>query len=138
VGRAAAGRVRETILVVEDEDFVREVTCEVLEFEGYHVLKARSAAEATRQFHFCGDDVQLLLTDVVLPGRNGCRLARELAAFCPTLKTLFVSGYPQNELARHGLTEDGASYLPKPFSVEALTRMVRHVLDGGRRADLGA
>jgi CheY-like chemotaxis protein len=129
MGRTDAGRVRETILVVEDEDFVRQVTCEVLEFEGYRVLKARSAAEAAHLFHLCGGKVQLLLTDVVLPGRNGCHLARDLVAFCPALKTLFVSGYPENEVARHGLPEKGAPYLPKPFSVAALTRMVRHVLD---------
>jgi two-component system, cell cycle sensor histidine kinase and response regulator CckA len=133
IGRGRAPSAGETILVVEDEDFVREVTCEVLEFEGYRVLKARSAAEATRLFHLAGDAVELLLTDIVLPGPNGCRLARELMTLCPTLKILFISGYPENEAARQGLPEDGTSYLSKPFSVEALTRMVRQVLDEDKR-----
>jgi DNA-binding NtrC family response regulator len=116
-----------TILLVEDQDFVREVTGEVLEFEGFRVLKARSAVEAARLFH--AGEVQLLLTDVVLPGRNGCRLAHDLVAVCPALKVVFISGYPENEIARHRLEEDGAMYLSKPFSVEGLMRVVRSALN---------
>ena len=117
-----------TILVVEDEDFVREVTCEVLQFEGYQVLKARSAVEAIRIFHQSGEKVQLLLTDIVLPGRNGHDLARKLRGECPGLRTLFVSGYPENDAMQKELPQPEAFYLPKPFSVESLMRMVRRVL----------
>ena len=114
--------------MVEDEDFVREVTCQVLQFEGYEVLRARSAAEAMRVFHDCGKSVQLLLTDMVLPGRNGRALARDLASFCPGLKTLFVSGYPEVEIARSVGAECGV-YLAKPFSVESLMRAVKGALE---------
>lgn len=81
-----------TILLVEDEDFVREVTCEVLQSSGYRVLKARNAVEATVTFRRHRQEVGLLITDVVMPGQNGRDLARELSSVCPGLKTLFVSG----------------------------------------------
>lgn len=126
-----------TILVVEDEDFVREVTCEVLQFEGYQVLKARSAMEAIRIFHQSGEKVQLLLTDIMLPGRTGHDLARKLRGECPGLRTLFVSGYPENDAMQKDLPEAEAFYLPKPFSVESLMRMVRQVLQRSGEEDGG-
>jgi len=120
-------RASTTILLVEDEEFVREVTCEVLEFEGFSVLKARSAVEALRAFHL-GANVQLLLTDVVLPGRNGCRLARDLLSLDPGLKVVLISGYPENEIPRGDLPDCEAIYLSKPFSVESLMQAVRSAL----------
>src|SRR5579871_4247667 len=86
-----------TILVVEDEDFVREVTCEVLISAGYRVLQARTATEAARLFSREAKGADLLLTDVVLPGRNGQVLARELTGSHPGLKTIFISGYPEDQ-----------------------------------------
>jgi two-component system, cell cycle sensor histidine kinase and response regulator CckA len=103
------------ILVVEDEDFVREVTCEVLLSAGYVVLRARTAAEAVRLFPRNGEGLQLLLTDVVLPGRSGQALAEELRAISPGLKTIFISGYPEVQISTQGLHEAGTFYLPKPF-----------------------
>lgn len=126
--RTGAETKCETILLVEDEDFVREVTCEVLLAAGYRVAKARNAAEAVRVFHRCGGQVQLLLTDVVLPGRNGRDLARRLKVVQPDLKTIFISGYPENEVTKHGLQEPGVFYLPKPFSVDSLMGKIRQVL----------
>ena len=126
--RTGAETKCETILLVEDEDFVREVTCEVLVSAGYRVAKARNAAEAVRAFHRCGGQVQLLLTDVVLPGRNGRDLARRLKVVQPDLKTIFISGYPENEVTKHGLQEPGVFYLPKPFSVDSLMGKIRQVL----------
>jgi two-component system, cell cycle sensor histidine kinase and response regulator CckA len=85
---------RETILLVEDEAFVRDITGEILETAGYRVLKARNAAEATGAFRRYKAIIRLLVTDVVLPGRNGRDLATELRKINPNLKTIFISGYP--------------------------------------------
>jgi len=80
------------ILLVEDESLVRKVTCEVLQSAGYRVLKAKNSAEAARIFLQHGKEIDLLLTDVVMPGRSGRELARELRAICSDLKTIFTSG----------------------------------------------
>jgi len=87
-------RDRGTILLVEDEDFLLEVTCEILESAGYRVLKTRNAAEAISMFHRSEAIVRLLLTDVVLPGQNGLDLANELRRTSPDLRTIFISGQP--------------------------------------------
>jgi len=121
-------QARTTILLVEDEAFVREVTCELLECEGFRVLKAKSAIEARTIFRYYGKIVRLLLTDVVLPGQNGRDLARDLRGLCPSLTTIFISGYPENSVTRDGLTDDGMFYLPKPFSAESLLSKVKQVL----------
>jgi two-component system cell cycle sensor histidine kinase/response regulator CckA len=121
-------RSRGTILLVEDEAFLREVTCEILESAGYRVLKTRNAAEATSTFGEYKSIVRLLLTDVVLPGQNGRDLAHDLRSVCPKLKILFISGYPENVVTRHGIQEDGMFYLSKPFSLQSLTRKVTQVL----------
>lgn len=81
-----------TILVVEDEAFVREAACDILESEGYRVLRARNAAEAQAAFRRQQGSVQLLLSDVVLPGQNGPALAKDLRTSRPTLKAIFISG----------------------------------------------
>jgi CheY-like chemotaxis protein len=83
---------RHTILVVEDEAFVREAACDILEGEGYRVLRARNAAEAQAAFRRQQGSVQLLLSDVVLPGQNGPALAKDLRATRPALKAIFISG----------------------------------------------
>jgi two-component system cell cycle sensor histidine kinase/response regulator CckA len=118
-----------TILLVEDETFLREVTCEILESAGYRVLKARNAAEATSVFRQYNAIVNLLLTDVVLPGQNGRDLANDLRTIRPKLRTIFTSGYPENAVTKQGIQADGMFYLPKPFSLQSLTRKVRQVLE---------
>ena len=120
--------VRETILLVEDENFVRDVTGEILESAGYRVLKARNAADAMRTFRRFRDEVHLLLTDVVMPGQNGCSLADDLKAMSFGLRTIFISGYPENSVTRKGLKQTGVFYLPKPFSAESLLRQVKQAL----------
>ena len=120
-----------TILLVEDEAFVREVTCDLLEAEGYRVLKARTAVEARTVFRRHSRTVHLLLTDIVLPGENGRELAQQLRRLSPTLVTIFVSGYPVNAVTREGPWEEGTFYLPKPFSAESLLGKVRQVLGQG-------
>lgn len=116
------------ILLVEDEPMVREVAGDILEYEGYRVLTARNAQEAKSAFHRYRDIVRLLITDVVLPGQNGRDLANELRTGSPTLRTLFVSGFPENAVTRQGLVEGEMFYLPKPFSAESLVRTVKQAL----------
>ncbi len=116
-----------TILLVEDEGFVLNVTYEILCSAGYRVLPARNAGEAVRAFRSHAEGVQLLLTDVVLPDRNGCDLALELAT-TGGVKAIFISGYPDNSVTRKGLQHPGWAYLPKPFSAVSLLQKVREVL----------
>ena len=131
IAEKPADLARSTILVVEDEDFVREVTCEVLLSAGYLVLRARTAAEALHLFTRNGGKLQLLLTDVVLPGRSGQMLAQELRTISPGLKTIFISGYPETHISKQGLQESGTFYLPKPFSVQMLLGAVEAALGRG-------
>lgn len=116
----------ETILFVEDEAFVRDVTCEVLRSAGYRVLAARNAAEAVGIYEARGGEVELLLSDVVLPGETGPAMARRLRREHPELKVLLVTGYAEQMGLLEGKQEE---FLAKPFSTEALLRKVRQVLD---------
>ncbi len=119
-----------TILVVEDEAFVRDVACKILSSAGYCVLPARSATDAVLTFRSHPRKVQLLLTDVVLPDRNGCDLALELAAASPDVKVILVSGYPENAVTLKGLPHPGWLYLPKPFSAASLLQKIKSALHG--------
>ncbi len=121
------------ILLVEDEAFVREVACEILRVAGYRVLSARNAAEAVPAFLAHREEVQLLLTDVVLPDRNGRDLAFELVTLGHTFKTIFISGYPENSVTRNGFQKPGWFYLPKPFSAASLLQKVNEVLNEASR-----
>src|SRR5271169_602645 len=123
-----ASWVAETILFVEDEAFVREVTCEVLRSAGYRVLVANDAAEAAGIYDQRGGEVELLLSDVVLPGETGRALAGRLRRGNPELKVLLVTGYAE----QMGMQDTkGEECLAKPFSTEALLRRVRQLLDQG-------
>lgn len=117
-----------TILLVEDQAFVRDVACEILGGAGYRVLPARNAAEAIQTFRGHPQKVELLLTDVVLPDRNGCDMALELASGGHAFKAIFVSGYPENSITRNGLQHPGWFYLPKPFSAASLLQKVTEAL----------
>ena len=119
----------ETILFVEDEGFVREPIREVLQSAGYQVLTAKTAAEAARIYEQCRGAVDLLLTDVVLPGETGPTLAQRLQKKNPALRVLLITGYA----AQMGLrAEKTQELLAKPFSTFALLKKVRQVLDCGR------
>jgi len=127
-GKATSNDAPPTILLVEDESFVREVAGEVLACAGYRVLKAMNAGEALRIFREHAGAVELLVTDVVLPDRNGCDLALELSSLVGGLRSVFVSGYPENSITRQGLKHPGWFYLAKPFSVAALLEMIEQAL----------
>jgi PAS domain S-box-containing protein len=118
-----------TILVVEDDDAVRQVTMRILRESGYVVLEARRASEALDLGLKRGASIDLLLTDVVMPGLNGPKLAEELRRACPRLRVLYMSGYPGTSVSRDGSLEPGTGYLEKPFSPGSLTAKIREILD---------
>jgi CheY-like chemotaxis protein len=118
----------ETILLVEDEGFVRKVTAEVLESAGYKLVIARSAAEALEAHRRLSTPIDLLLADVVMPGMSGCDLAAEFQSLRPRVRVLLMSGYAV-QLAWCHLSPYAKTYLAKPFSVGVLLRKVREVLD---------
>jgi PAS domain S-box-containing protein len=119
----------ETILVVEDEENVRNFSVEVLEDSGYHVLAAENAAAALK-FLDTPVAVDMLFTDVVLTGTmNGRLLADEFARRRPGAAVLFTTGYTRNAIIHHGRLDEGIEFIGKPFTASALTRMVRKVLD---------
>lgn len=113
------------ILLVEDQQLVREVAADILESEGYRVFRAQNAYEAKLIFHRYGGIVQLLITDVVLPGQNGLDLARELRSCSQALRVLFVSGFAENTWTRRTHLEGEGLYLTKPFSADSLVQVVR-------------
>ncbi len=119
----------ETVLVVEDEPRVREVAVRALTAAGYRVLEASSGEEALRVFSGEPGPVDLLVSDVVMGGMSGRELSQRLVAVRPALRVLFVSGYSDETISRHGVLDEGVSLLPKPFTPEVLRRRVREVLD---------
>jgi two-component system, cell cycle sensor histidine kinase and response regulator CckA len=120
-----------TILFVEDEAFVRDVTSEVLRLAGYRVLTAKNAAEAACIYDAHRGKVDCLLTDVVLPGESGRALSRRLRWENPELKILLVSGYAE----QLGLLEaEAEEFLAKPFSTEVLLRRVKQLLQSAELA----
>ncbi len=118
----------ETVLVVEDQKEVRVLTRAILESYGYHVLEAANGDEAGRFARECAAKIDLLLTDVILPGMDGKTLSEHLRVLCPNLKVIFTSGYPADMISRRGVLEQDIAYLPKPFSPESLAAKVRDVL----------
>ena len=120
---------RETVLVVEDDEVIRSLIREVLEGSGYTVLEADRGAEALRLSEKKEGPIQLLIADVVMPGISGPEVAGHLARYRPEMKVLYISGYTDDKVGRHGIQDSGAAFLQKPFRIEALTRKVREVLD---------
>jgi two-component system, cell cycle sensor histidine kinase and response regulator CckA len=123
----ASERGSETIMLVEDDDRVRELVRLMLESKGYRVVAAAGAADAER---LCTHDVDLLLTDVVMPEVNGRALAERLSSTAPAMRILFMSGYSDEAVYRHGEISPNAAFIEKPFTDRMLARKVREVLDG--------
>jgi CheY-like chemotaxis protein len=122
-------RGHETVLLVEDEDCVRSLAKQVLEICGYNVLEACDGADALRRYERRTDSIDMLVSDVVMPFLDGRALADRLLAAKPHLKVLFVSGYPNDAIVRHGVLDSDATFLQKPFTTSALAQKVRQVLD---------
>ena len=118
----------ETVLLVEDEDAVRTLASEVLRRHGYIVIEARHGVDALRVAERHHEDIQLLVTDVVMPHLSGRDLAERLCAARPKMKVLFMSGYTDQSVMHRHLTP-GAAFLQKPFSPETFSRKVRSILD---------
>ncbi len=126
---APVPRGDETILLVEDETPVLNLTTRVLEGQGYTVLAARTPGEAIRIAREYPGEIHLLVTDVVMPEMNGRDLARHLSPRHPRLKQLFMSGYTANVIANHGVLDKGVHFIQKPFPSAGLAAKVREVLD---------
>jgi signal transduction histidine kinase len=125
-------RGSETILLAEDDEEVRAVAGETLEAAGYVVLPAANATEILGLTADGSRRIHLLVTDVVMPQVSGRELAERLAAAYQDLRVLYISGYTDDAIVRHGVLEEGTAFLQKPFTPEALLRKVREVLDGPR------
>ena len=128
--RPAALRGDETVLVVEDEEGVRELIRMILVEHGHAVLTARHGRDALRIAEHYERPIDLLVTDVVMPEMGGGELVERLTALRPDLKTLFISGYTNDEVLRRGVGSAGTKLLHKPFTSEGLMQVVRGVLDG--------
>ena len=127
-------RGSETILVVEDDPSLCEVTCDFLRSSGYVVLPAGSPEEALRLAHSHAGPIDFLLTDVIMPGMNGRQLAAKLTSHCPHLNVLYVSGYTDSVVRNgaHGVLEPGLAFLQKPYTRHSLIRKVREILDSAQ------
>ncbi len=135
---AARSAGAETILVVEDEEIVRELVCEILRGHGYRVLATDRGTEAERLARAENGRIDLLISDVVMPGMNGGEVARRVCELAPRARVLFVSGYSENDMADQGLGALEFQVLQKPFTPATLAGKVREVLDGaGRMKDEG-
>jgi len=121
----------ETILLVEDEQSVRDLAREVLESQGYTVLESASGASSLELAEGLMRPIDLLVTDVVMPGMGGRVLWENFARLQPNARVLFMSGYTDDAVLRHGILEPGVAFLQKPFTPGELVRKVREVLDSG-------
>jgi two-component system, cell cycle sensor histidine kinase and response regulator CckA len=121
----------EVVLLVEDETPVLDLVARFLRHQGYAVLEAADGEQALRIAEAHGKErIHLLLTDVVMPKMSGRELADRLKSLRPDLKVLFISGYTDNAIVRHGVLDAGVNFLQKPFSVAALGQKIRGALDG--------
>ena len=122
-------RGTETVLLVEDDSQLRQLTSSVLADCGYKVLVAAGTEEGIALCKANHRDIQLLVTDVVMPGMNGRQLAEHIMHIAPQVKVLYISGYTSNAIVHYGILDTGLWFLPKPFSLAALIAKVREVLD---------
>jgi PAS domain S-box-containing protein len=119
----------ETVLAVEDNKDVRRMAAQILRRQGYRVLEAANGGEALLVCEKLKEEIHLLLTDVVMPGMSGRELAHRLSFLRPEMKILYMSGYSDDSIVSYGILNEKVSFIPKPFSLEALVNQVREVLD---------
>ena len=122
-------RGAETVLLVEDEEVVREMAAEILRENGYEVMEAKHPNEALILAAQHNGVIHLMLTDVVMPQMSGRDLAEQILPQRPDMKVLYMSGYTDDAIVHHGVLEEGTAFIAKPFSIHALARKLREVLD---------
>ncbi|HEY8667877.1 MAG TPA: response regulator [Tepidisphaeraceae bacterium] len=132
-GRGARGNSSETLLLVEDQDVVRRLICRILRQQGYSVLEASHGHEAIDLSSRHGGEIQLMITDVIMPEMSGGELARRLSPIRPGMKVLYVSGYADSQVLQQGV-DDLENFLQKPFTMDDLTGKVREILDAQKPA----
>jgi signal transduction histidine kinase len=130
----AAKRGSETVLLVEDDETVLTLCSTVLQSHGYNVLEAGEASEAIEICRTHREPIDLLVSDVVMPGANGPALAVEIRDIRPGIRTLFMSGYTEETMQQYGFSSKNAGFIQKPFSASALATKVRQILDAGHSA----
>jgi two-component system cell cycle sensor histidine kinase/response regulator CckA len=114
---------------VEDEEDVRKLAGKILEKQGYRILETFNGDDALLACERRKSPIHLMLADIVMPGMSGSELAKLLKPLYPQIKILYMSGYTDDAIARHGVLEKGVDYIQKPFTMEGLARKVREVLD---------
>jgi DNA-binding NtrC family response regulator len=119
----------ETVLVVEDENQVRTIVTRILEAQGYHVLSASNGREALAISQQTTTEIHLMITDVVMPQLGGGELAKSMLDLRPGLRILFMSGYTDDAIVRHGFLDEKVNFIQKPFDSATLARKAREVLD---------
>jgi two-component system cell cycle sensor histidine kinase/response regulator CckA len=124
----SAKEPRQTVLVVDDEEGLRTLVCRTLRAEGYGTLEAAHGAEALEVIEQAAEPVDLVVTDVVMPGMDGRELGRRLAQRWPTLPILYISAYDVNDIFRRGSPRSSAPFLQKPFPAEELITSVQQLL----------
>jgi DNA-binding NtrC family response regulator len=120
--------MKQTILLVEDEEMVRTLMCEVLERAGYRVLPCSHPQEGIEVSRQHVGQIDLLLTDVVMPGMNGRDMANQILEILPELRVVFMSGYAEHVLTHEGAVDPKFEYLQKPFALQTLMRKLERVL----------
>jgi len=121
----------ETVLLVEDDDTVRELAEVILTGQGYRVIAAESPKKAEEIAMKRAQEIDLVLTDVIMPAMSGRELVKKLLARNAKMRVLYMSGYTDNVIAEGGVLEEGLAFLQKPFTPRALMQKVREVLDAG-------
>ncbi|HKP73446.1 MAG TPA: response regulator, partial [Pyrinomonadaceae bacterium] len=119
----------ETVLLVEDEELVRDMAKEILQESGYNVLEAKHGADALLVAEQYRGQIHLMLSDVVMPQMSGRELAGQFAALRKDMKVLYMSGYTDDAIVHHGVLDEGMAFIEKPFTPNALTSKVRETLN---------
>jgi CheY-like chemotaxis protein len=122
-------RGSETVLVAEDEVAVRALAGRILQDRGYNVIEAADGIEALCMAQEYGGEIHLILTDVVMPGMSGKELVSKIEAVRPGIKALYISGYTDDAIVRHGVLDPAVAFLQKPFTIDGFARKVREVID---------
>ena len=120
--------VRETVLVVDDEEMVRRLAARILHGEGYHVLEAGGGEEAVRMLQRASSRTDAVLTDVAMPGLGGRQLGETILRCWPRVRVLYMSGFPARRMVDEGALDPTSPFIQKPFTREQLTRKVRDLL----------